>query len=104
MNETALSRTTPVKKVQSPAHRGNGTSAGLAAGHALTEDATDARSQLILVAMLGFRDGDFSVRLPLGWSGMEGRIAEAFNQTIMKKQLINAEIARISKTEVKKGV
>jgi hypothetical protein len=35
----------------------------------------------ILAAVVAFRDGDFSVRLPLSWTGIEGRIAEVLNQT-----------------------
>jgi HAMP domain-containing protein/CheY-like chemotaxis protein/signal transduction histidine kinase len=33
----------------------------------------------ILQAMLAFRDGDLSQRLPAGWSGVFGKIADAFN-------------------------
>jgi len=33
----------------------------------------------LLQALLAMRDGDFSVRLPLDWEGMDGKIADAFN-------------------------
>ena len=36
---------------------------------------------MLLAAMMAFRDGDFSWRLPSDWADTEGRIAEAFNQT-----------------------
>ena len=42
--------------------------------------AAEARSRQMLAAMMSFRDGDFSVRLPVDWAGTDGRIAEAFNQ------------------------
>src|SRR6266853_115880 len=48
--------------------------------------------------LAAFRDGDFSVRLPLAWPGIEGRIAEAFNQTISQEQRIAEEVTRLSIT------
>ena len=46
--------------------------------------------------MVAFRDGDFSVRLPADWSGMDGRLAEAFNQTITHEAQITNEARRLS--------
>jgi HAMP domain-containing protein/CheY-like chemotaxis protein/signal transduction histidine kinase len=46
--------------------------------------------------MLSFRDGDFSVRLPTNWEGMDGRIAEAFNQSVAYEERISREVARLS--------
>src|SRR5579864_7837813 len=57
----------------------------------------------ILAAVVAFRDGDFSVRLPLAWPGVEGRIAEAFNQTIAHEQRISDEVTRLSVTVGKEG-
>ena len=42
--------------------------------------AAEARLRHAPSAMTAFRDGDFSVRLPADWAGIDGRIAEAFNQ------------------------
>src|SRR5262249_56881787 len=36
--------------------------------------------QQILEAMIAFRSGDLSQRLPAGWSGVFGKIADAFNE------------------------
>ena len=68
-----------------------------------TEDSTEARSRLILAAMLAFRDGDFAVRLPSTWVGTDARTAEAFNQTIAQKQRIGAEVSRLSAAVGKEG-
>jgi hypothetical protein len=38
------------------------------------EDSYQARSRQMLAAMFAFRDGNFSVRLPSDWDGMEGQI------------------------------
>ncbi|WP_373653867.1 HAMP domain-containing protein [Schlesneria sp. DSM 10557] len=54
-------------------------------------------------AMVAFRDGDFTVRLPSDWLGTEARIAEAFNQTIAQKQRIAFEVARLSNTVGREG-
>lgn len=103
MDQTALPLTTPVKSVTSAAKRGNGKSASFTTGHDFPEDHANVRSQLILTAMMRFRDGDFSMRLPSGWPGTEGRIAEVFNQTITQKQRVNTEITRLSTTVGKEG-
>ena len=56
-----------------------------------SEDSTNGRNprdaslRQILKAIVAFRDGDFSVRLPADWPGIDGRIAETFNQTIARK-------------------
>src|SRR5216684_7479125 len=57
----------------------------------------------ILAAVVAFREGDFSARLPLTWPGIEGRIAEAFNQTITQEERIAEEVTRLSVTVGKEG-
>ena len=56
---------------------------------------SSARSRMLLTAILSFRDGDFSKRLPSDWDGIEGQIAAAFNQTISHEDQISAEVARL---------
>ena len=63
----------------------------------------EARSRRILSAILAFRDGDFSARLPTDWAGADGRIAEAFNQTIAHEERIAQEVMRLSTTVGKEG-
>ncbi|WP_414652989.1 HAMP domain-containing protein [Ideonella sp.] len=53
--------------------------------------------------MMAFRDGDFSLRLPADWAGVDGQIATAFNQTISHEARIAAEVARLSATVGKEG-
>ena len=48
--------------------------------------------------MVAFRKGDFSARLPTGWSGVQGRIADLFNEIVkMSERRLQqaAEVARI---------
>lgn len=67
------------------------------------DDSADSRSRLLLTAIVAFRDGDFSVRLPTDWGGTDARIAEAFNQTISQKDRISREVTRLSTTVGKEG-
>src|SRR5271165_2084468 len=81
----------------------NGDRALVLAERAQTEKLVEARSRQILNAIVAFRDGDFSARLPADWPGIEGRIAEAFNQTIVREEIISREVRRLSATVGKEG-
>jgi HAMP domain-containing protein/signal transduction histidine kinase/DNA-binding response OmpR family regulator len=58
---------------------------------------------MLLGAMLAFRDGDFSCRLPSDWTGIEGQIAQAFNQAIAHEDRISREVERLSVTVGRDG-
>src|SRR6202453_3130203 len=66
-------------------------------------NSSEARSQKMLAAMLAFRDGDFSWRRPSDGADTEGRIAEAFNQTIAHEEGISREVERLSMTVGRDG-
>ncbi len=87
----------------SPLANDNGDRALLLEDRAQAEKLAEARSRQILKAIVAFRDGDFSVRLPADWPGIEGRIAEAFNQTIGREEVISREVRRLSATVGKEG-
>ncbi|GHA81570.1 HAMP domain-containing protein [Cognatilysobacter bugurensis] len=57
-------------------------------------DDVDALHQL-LSAMAAMRDGDFSVQLPRHWDGLEGRLADAFNQIVAHNRRLAAELDRV---------
>jgi HAMP domain-containing protein/signal transduction histidine kinase/CheY-like chemotaxis protein len=101
MNQTTSSRST--KKSPSTLTPGNGRPIEVKARRATVEDSADARLRLLLDAMISFRDGDFSARLPTDWAGPDRRIAEAFNQTIGHEDRIAREVARLSLTVGKEG-
>jgi HAMP domain-containing protein/signal transduction histidine kinase/CheY-like chemotaxis protein len=94
MSETTTSRG---RKKFVPAVKSNGKMEGFG------DEAVGARSRQLLTAMMAFRDGDFSVRLPADWPGMDGRIAEAFNQSVAHEGRISREVARLSVTVGKEG-
>ena len=57
----------------------------------------------LLKALLAFRRGDFSARLPEDWLGIDGKIADAFNEVIEQNQRMAAELARLGKSVGKRG-
>src|ERR1700735_5504707 len=82
---------------------GNGDAAQAAGRAQMLEESAEARSRQILTAFVAFRDGDFSARLPADWPGIDGRIAEAFNQTIVREESMTREVRRLSETVGKEG-
>ena len=69
-----------------------------------TEDlVSEERLRRILVSILAFRDGDFSVRLPTDWEATHGQIALAFNQAVAREEYITREVDRLSVAVGKEG-
>ena len=60
-------------------------------------------AQELLEAMLAFRDGDFSVRLPARWTGLYGKIADAFNDVLTMNDRRARETARVSRVVGREG-
>src|SRR5579862_6081382 len=50
----------------------------------------------LLTALRAFRRGDFTVRLPLNLSGIDGEIAETFNDCIELNARLASELERVS--------
>uniref|UniRef100_UPI003D74F009 HAMP domain-containing protein n=1 Tax=Azospirillum sp. TaxID=34012 RepID=UPI003D74F009 len=59
--------------------------------------------QLLLRALRQFRKGDFSARLPLELSGMDGEIAAAFNDVVELSETLTKEVGRLSVSVGKEG-
>src|SRR6266853_1290091 len=57
----------------------------------------------LLRALMAFKRGDFSVRLPDDWTGVAGKIADTFNEVIAKNQRLTMELERIVRAVGKKG-
>src|SRR6185436_16971471 len=66
-----------------------------------------ADSSLVLPTLLRglqqIRDGNFSVRLPVEWSGLSGKIAEAFNDIVASNARIADELERLGRAVGKEG-
>src|SRR5262249_4817468 len=49
------------------------------------------------------RKGDFSVRLPVEWTGAAGKVADALNEVIERNERLTQELARLSRVVGKQG-
>src|SRR5262245_56693676 len=71
------------------------------------KESPDARRALdkgtLLAALAAFKKGDFSVRLPNDLEGMDGKIADTFNDVIEQNQRLSQELERLSRVVGKEG-
>ena len=81
---------------------GNGKSAGNGSS-TLVAESSSADLGMILSSLHAVRDGDFSVRLPGSWTGLPGKIADAFNEIVSANQQMARELTRIGQTVGKEG-
>ena len=57
----------------------------------------------LLAALQAFRRGDFSARLPIDLEGMDGKIADAFNDVIELNERMSLELERLGRVVGKEG-
>src|SRR5690349_8815907 len=67
----------------------------------LAPEALDRRA--LLRALRALKKGDFKVRLPLDLIGIDGEIAEVFNDIVEMNESIANELARVCKAVGKEG-
>ncbi|MGH8523228.1 MAG: hypothetical protein ACREXY_03135, partial [Gammaproteobacteria bacterium] len=46
----------------------------------------------VLNALISVKNGDFSVRLPVDWTGVNGKIADTFNDIATQNERITKEL------------
>src|SRR5450755_3171055 len=64
----------------------------------------DSLDEVVLLRVLSeVRDGDFSVRMPLEWTGVAGKVADVLNDVIAANQTLGAELAKVSRVVGKEG-
>src|SRR5262250_2361227 len=51
----------------------------------------------LLTALKSLTKGDFSVRLPMSWTGMAGKVADAFNDMVEMNERLASELERLSR-------
>ena len=76
--KTSISKARSVRQLPDSRHNG---------------DAVDSRK--LLTALVAFKRGDFSARLPDDWTGVAGKIADAFNEVVGTNQRFTQELERI---------
>src|SRR5262245_54334690 len=57
----------------------------------------------LLKALRAFKRGDFSVRMPMNLTGLDGEIAHAFNDVVELEEAKAQEIARVAEQVGKEG-
>jgi HAMP domain-containing protein/signal transduction histidine kinase/DNA-binding response OmpR family regulator len=74
--------------------------------HAVNGSATDghkAELESFLDALISLRKGEFTVRLPTGWVGLRGKVADTFNDVMDQLEGMTDEVDRISRVVGKEG-
>jgi HAMP domain-containing protein/CheY-like chemotaxis protein/signal transduction histidine kinase len=69
----------------------------------LVAEPTSADLSVLLASLQTMRDGDFSVRLPGSWTGLEGKIADTFNSIVAANQQMAQELKRVGQVVGKEG-
>src|SRR5436190_1307134 len=64
-------------------------------------DEVDSAS--LLKALKAFQRGDFSVRLPMNWLGMAGKIADTFNEVAEMNERLASELDRLNRVVGQQG-
>src|SRR5258708_36325807 len=66
-------------------------------------EAVSVDLSVILGALNTMRDGDFSVRLPVSWTGLPGKVADTFNEIVAANQQMAQESKRVGQAIGKEG-
>jgi signal transduction histidine kinase/HAMP domain-containing protein/ActR/RegA family two-component response regulator len=62
-----------------------------------------ADAATLLGVLARVKEGDFTARMPLEWTGVAGKVADAFNDVITTNQAFEVELARVSRVVGKQG-
>jgi hypothetical protein len=89
MTKSDLNSDAEIAAGPKPGRRKNGQN-----GHSARAEAS-ADLVAILACLQTMRDGDFSVRLPGSWTGMEGKVADTFNEIVAANQHMAQELQRV---------
>src|SRR6266851_7162518 len=57
----------------------------------------------VLRCLTAVQTGNFSVRLPSDWTGLEGKVADALNEIIASNERMAKELKRVSRMVGKQG-
>ena len=72
----------------------------------LIQDSQESQGELLLQSLIAIRNGDFSMRPPKNWGGINAKIAGAINQIFDQLSLFTSEVTRVARevgTEGKLG-
>src|ERR1700757_3974164 len=60
------------------------------------ENDASVDASALLTVLRAVQKGDFTVRLPIDWTGVPGKVADAFNEVVELNQRLAAELERLS--------
>jgi signal transduction histidine kinase/cellulose synthase/poly-beta-1,6-N-acetylglucosamine synthase-like glycosyltransferase/CheY-like chemotaxis protein/HAMP domain-containing protein len=60
-------------------------------------------AKVLLSVLTQMKEGDFSARMPIDWTGMAGKAADSLNEVIADSQALGTELARVSHIVGKEG-
>jgi HAMP domain-containing protein/CheY-like chemotaxis protein/signal transduction histidine kinase len=101
METTADVVTSAKRRPREQRGKGNGQFADTDTDGAVAPEAEDLA--LILASLQTMRDGNFSVRLPVAWTGLKGKIADTFNDIIAANERMALELQRVGQAIGKEG-
>src|SRR6185295_8475166 len=78
-------------------------SAGVRPVNGSHTDNNQCDNRQLLAALMAFKRGDFTARLPDDWTGVAGKIADTFNEVIEKNERLTKELDRIGQVVGKEG-
>jgi len=58
---------------------------------------------IVLRSLETMKNGDFSVRLPVAWTGLPGKIADNFNEIVIANEQMASELRRVGQAVGKEG-
>src|SRR5438093_1242005 len=64
---------------------------------------TGLHETALLTALTALKKGDFSVRLPVEWTGVAGKVADTFNEVAELNERMAKELERLSRVVGKEG-
>ncbi len=69
----------------------------------LQEPRNATEMAMLLSALTSLKKGSRGVRLPVEWTGVAGKVAEAFNEVVEQNERLAGELARLSRVVGKEG-
>jgi signal transduction histidine kinase/HAMP domain-containing protein len=61
------------------------------------------KAEVLLGVLAKSRAGDFDARMPLHWTGMDGKVADSLNEVLASNQALGVELERVSRVVGKEG-
>jgi signal transduction histidine kinase/HAMP domain-containing protein len=65
--------------------------------------ASPVDGKVLLDVLARVKGGDFTVRMPLDWTGVAGKVADSLNEVIAANQSFSTELGRVSRVVGKEG-